>query len=67
MNFVMDMGPRPQAMTLDRINVQGHYEPSNCQWTDRDEQYRNQRRFLFPDGEEPPVIPLDDFSVDNRF
>jgi hypothetical protein len=66
-NFVTDMGPRPQGMTLDRRDVQGHYTPDNCQWTDRDEQYRNQRRFLFPDGNEPPVQPLDDFGTDKSF
>lgn len=30
-------------LTIDRINVNGDYTPSNCQWTNRLEQNRNQR------------------------
>jgi hypothetical protein len=54
-NFCADMGPRPSDKSLDRIDVQGHYEPTNCRWADSDTQFRNQRRWLYPDGNEPPV------------
>lgn len=30
--------------TLDRINVNGNYEPSNCRWVDMATQHRNTRR-----------------------
>lgn len=43
-NFLEDMGPRPEKMTLDRINPFGNYEPSNCRWATLKEQQNNQRR-----------------------
>jgi hypothetical protein len=53
-NFLADMGPRPSGLTLDRKDPQGHYEPFNCRWADKETQANNQRRFVYPDGE-PPV------------
>lgn len=40
-NFLKDMGERPLNTSLDRINVNGNYEPANCQWSTRSEQQRN--------------------------
>lgn len=43
-NFIDDMGERPsRKYTLDRINNNGNYEPSNCRWATSVQQSRNKR------------------------
>jgi len=41
--FYKDMGPRPIGTTLDRINNNKGYEPSNCRWSTPKEQSKNRR------------------------
>lgn len=44
-NFLVDMGHAPhKSMSVERINVDGNYEPSNCKWATPKEQGRNQRK-----------------------
>lgn len=45
-NFLADMGARPMGMTLDRIDPNGNYEPSNCRWELLKRQQRNQRKTI---------------------
>jgi len=40
-NFLADMRERPEGKTLDRINGNGNYEPSNCRWATLLEQNQN--------------------------
>lgn len=41
-NFIADMGDRPSGQhSLERINTNSDYKPSNCRWATRSEQQKN--------------------------
>lgn len=52
-NFFEDMGIRPDGTSLDRIDVYGNYEPSNCRWADifTQENNRSSNRYYIINGE----------------
>ena len=49
-----DMGPCPEGLTIDRLDVNRGYESGNCRWATAIEQANNKRnsRRIVIDGEE---------------
>jgi hypothetical protein len=46
-NFLHDMGKKPsENHSIDRINVNGNYDPLNCRWATAKEQSRNTRKSI---------------------
>ena len=44
-NYLLNtLGPRPEGMTMDRINNDGHYEEDNLRWATAKQQNNNTRR-----------------------
>jgi hypothetical protein len=55
-NFYSDMGDA-HGLTLDRIDSNGDYEPSNCRWVTTKQQSRNKRnsRFIEYNGKKQTI------------
>jgi len=61
MAFLADVGDRPsRAHTIERLDVNGDYEPGNCVWATRDVQDANRRVTVWVEyrGEQRKLIDL---------
>ena len=58
-NFINDMYPSfIEGLTLDRINIDGNYEPNNCRWITQIENNRNGARSKITSEEAREILYL---------
>jgi hypothetical protein len=67
-NFLIDMGEKPDGFTIDRIDVYGNYEASNCRWANAKTQANNRtnNRKISYDGQTHNLAEWSDITGINE-
>ncbi len=57
-NFISDMGERPDGHSIERINNDQGYSPENCKWATHIEQSRNKRTSVYSEMQARVVLGM---------